>query len=106
MHKNVQAGLVSELKAWARGVIRESIGACANNDRDYVDQDRIRAEPGPWSYSPDLVLTMCPVNTHGKMVGRVGFEPTTSRLKAECSTTELTPPEKRYVAGSHGLPAA
>ena len=26
-----------------------------------------------------------------KMVGRVGFEPTTGRLKAECSTSELTP---------------
>src|SRR5690606_41713099 len=26
-----------------------------------------------------------------EMVGRVGFEPTTSRLKAECCTTELTP---------------
>ncbi|SUZ69873.1 uncharacterized protein METZ01_LOCUS22727 [marine metagenome] len=25
------------------------------------------------------------------MVGRVGIEPTTSRLKAECSTSELTP---------------
>ena len=25
------------------------------------------------------------------MVGRVGVEPTTSRLKAECSTSELTP---------------
>ena len=25
------------------------------------------------------------------MVGRVGFEPTTGRLKAECSTAELTP---------------
>ena len=31
-----------------------------------------------------------------KVVGRVGFEPTTSRLKAECSTTELTP--HRYSA--------
>ena len=27
------------------------------------------------------------------MVGRVGIEPTTSRLKAECSTSELTPHE-------------
>ena len=26
-----------------------------------------------------------------KVVGRVGIEPTTSRLKAECSTSELTP---------------
>jgi hypothetical protein len=26
-----------------------------------------------------------------KMVGRVGIEPTTGRLKAECSTSELTP---------------
>ena len=25
------------------------------------------------------------------MVGRVGIEPTTGRLKAECSTSELTP---------------
>ena len=25
------------------------------------------------------------------MVGRVGIEPTTGRLKAECSTAELTP---------------
>lgn len=27
-----------------------------------------------------------------QVVGRVGIEPTTSRLKAECSTSELTPP--------------
>jgi hypothetical protein len=26
-----------------------------------------------------------------KVVGRVGIEPTTGRLKAECSTSELTP---------------
>ena len=33
-----------------------------------------------------------PAHAHvEKVVGRVGFEPTTSRLKAECSTTELTP---------------
>jgi hypothetical protein len=29
------------------------------------------------------------------MVGRVGIEPTTGRLKAECSTAELTPHLKR-----------
>lgn len=27
-------------------------------------------------------------------MGRVGIEPTTSRLKAECSTSELTPPQE------------
>ncbi len=38
-----------------------------------------------------------------EMVGRLGIEPRTSRLKAECSTSELTPhsrcPEGRLDAG-------
>ena len=33
------------------------------------------------------------------MVGRVGIEPTTGRLKAECSTSELTPPQISGYAG-------
>ena len=33
------------------------------------------------------------------MVGRVGIEPTTGRLKAECSTSELTPHLGFSVAG-------
>jgi hypothetical protein len=36
-----------------------------------------------------------------KMVGRVGFEPTTGRLKAECSTTELTPHQGVGWSGRH-----
>ena len=34
-----------------------------------------------------------------KVVGRVGIEPTTGRLKAECSTSELTPHLGTEVAG-------
>jgi hypothetical protein len=37
-------------------------------------------------FTPGKVLTMYPVYTFGKMVGRVGFEPTTKRLKVFCST--------------------
>jgi hypothetical protein len=34
-----------------------------------------------------------------KVVGRVGIEPTTGRLKAECSTSELTPHLGTWMAG-------
>ena len=36
-----------------------------------------------------------------KVVGRVGIEPTTGRLKAECSTSELTPHLGTWWPGCH-----
>ncbi len=42
-----------------------------------------------WDSSPVLYETKGAAA--GEMVGRVGIEPTTGRLKAECSTSELTP---------------
>ena len=39
-----------------------------------------------------------------RMVGRIGFEPMTNWLKANCSTTELTTrPEKIKVVGRIGF---
>ena len=40
------------------------------------------------------------------MVGRVGIEPTTGRLKAECSTAELTPHLGFGWQAATGMPAA
>ena len=40
-----------------------------------------------------------PVSGGEKVVGRVGIEPTTGRLKAECSTSELTPHLGTWMAG-------
>jgi hypothetical protein len=41
-----------------------------------------------------FVLLIKDMDKSGKMVGRDGFEPSTNWLKANCSTTELTAPER------------
>ena len=38
-----------------------------------------------------VALRRFETRTAKKMVGRLGIEPRTGRLKAECSTSELTP---------------